>query len=786
MERVSEMVSSSIGDYLTNRKAWGPVMYNVLENKLVGDGVTDDTAALQTLVNKAIEAGRKAIFFPHTPSGGQYYVTSLTNADQVMFFGDNSSFVGGYSGVIRQLGDLATNEQFADITKRTDQPFVGRQKTVKEDAGYNLWPVIVRTLTNRIIVFYGSGTKHIMGEDLGRALCYKYSDSDGLQWSDEVVMLQDPSFDYTTFSACALADGSVICIANKYTPTVRVYKVMKSTNNGVSFSEVFDFSNSTQASIKAAGYPNVPVEMDNGEIIASKQSNMSGLFGLYFIFSSDGGVTWNKSVEAVAPIHASVVTMPWEVRIAYVGGGRLLAIGRNNQGNPYQLTSTDYGMTWDIALTNIDDCVSHNLFPVYIVPDDAIALYYTDRQSNTILKRVVPVSRIFNSPTSWPLSEIIDYTSSPSTAIDSGYPTAVTTRPNGRDVVMSIYTTRGVAAPDDTTPRNTGVVTVYDKARFSTANSPTYGLYRQALINGDFDRWIRGTSFTATGYTADRWRLIVSSGATITVTREAFVTGQTVVPNEPTYCLQFAISIVGSGTSFLNQRIEDVKSFAGQRIYYSFYAKTISGTYYMSVYAGQNFGSSGSSAVSTDSKTHKITGVWNRYEGFIDVPSILGKTTGVNSYLELVFRFPTSSGVGTIQLSQAQVNVGGRSLPFNRRHEAEELMLCERYAIAYTSSGTNNPIGNGFAISTTQARIQLHFPTSMRTLPSLIAIPGEWQLSDGVTTTDVTAISIIAAQNSDKTVTLLVSVASGLTQFRPYHLIADGTANRILIFDAEY
>jgi len=103
------MLSSSIGDYLTNRKAWGPVMYNVLENKLVGDGVTDDTAALQTLVNKAIEEGRKAIFFPHTPSGGKYYVTALTNTDQVMFFGDNSSFIGGYGGTIRQLGDIAEN-----------------------------------------------------------------------------------------------------------------------------------------------------------------------------------------------------------------------------------------------------------------------------------------------------------------------------------------------------------------------------------------------------------------------------------------------------------------------------------------------------------------------------------------------------------------------------------------------------------------------------------------------------------------------------------------------------
>jgi len=99
MKKVSELISSSIGDTLTNIKTWANVMYNVLEHGLVGDGVTDDTAALQTLINTAIAAGRKLIFFPH----GQYYVTSLTNANQVVFIGDNASFVGGYTGTISEF-----------------------------------------------------------------------------------------------------------------------------------------------------------------------------------------------------------------------------------------------------------------------------------------------------------------------------------------------------------------------------------------------------------------------------------------------------------------------------------------------------------------------------------------------------------------------------------------------------------------------------------------------------------------------------------------------------------
>jgi hypothetical protein len=109
--KVIDLLSQNISNAQTNIKNWNNLMYNVLEYKVKGDGVTDDTVALQALVNKAISEGRKAIGFPHTKTGGQYFVTSLTNADQVEFFGDNASFIGGYTGEIAQLGDWETPAQ---------------------------------------------------------------------------------------------------------------------------------------------------------------------------------------------------------------------------------------------------------------------------------------------------------------------------------------------------------------------------------------------------------------------------------------------------------------------------------------------------------------------------------------------------------------------------------------------------------------------------------------------------------------------------------------------------
>lgn len=101
MTQASEQIAQQYASAALNKKNWGDLTYNVLVEGLTGDGVTDDTVALQTLVNKAIAAGRKAIFFPH----GTYKVTALTNANQVVFFGDNASFVGGYQGRIWQLGN---------------------------------------------------------------------------------------------------------------------------------------------------------------------------------------------------------------------------------------------------------------------------------------------------------------------------------------------------------------------------------------------------------------------------------------------------------------------------------------------------------------------------------------------------------------------------------------------------------------------------------------------------------------------------------------------------------
>lgn len=111
-------MSRNIGNAMTNVRAWNTVMYNVNDYGIFPLPVmTDATDNLQKLVDLARSENRKSIFLPE----GQYYVTELSNADEVFFFGDNASFIGGYSGVIKQLGDYASEYELNAVKEETAQ-----------------------------------------------------------------------------------------------------------------------------------------------------------------------------------------------------------------------------------------------------------------------------------------------------------------------------------------------------------------------------------------------------------------------------------------------------------------------------------------------------------------------------------------------------------------------------------------------------------------------------------------------------------------------------------------
>ena len=300
-----------------------------------------------------------------------------------------------------------------------------------------------------------------------------------------------------------------------------------------------------------------------------------------------------------------------------------------------------------------------------------------------------------------------------------------------------LVTTKGdilVATAADTLARQgvgaNGSVLMADSAQtngiaWSTAQTSN----RNRIINGGFDVWQRGTSLTLSSggqtFLADRWSSEYDgSGATRVLSRQAFTLGSPPVSGtEPAYFHRFNQSVAGtSGTyNLLQQRMEDVRTFAGQTVTVSFFAKAASALTMPSLTWQQNFGTGGSPTAgpSTNIATSiAITTSWTKYTYTVTVPSISGSTIGTDTpgYLGLRFFLPLNTTF-TFDLWGVQVEAGAVATPFEFEGISTTLAKCQRYfyairgySILYHAVGDTTTNCRGGIIAT---------PVTMRAVPTL-------------------------------------------------------------------
>jgi hypothetical protein len=269
-------------------------------------------------------------------------------------------------------------------------------------------------------------------------------------------------------------------------------------------------------------------------------------------------------------------------------------------------------------------------------------------------------------------------------------------------------------------------------AKLAFDGGPLAGM-RNAIINGNFDIWQRGTSFTGGEYGADRWRSL-RVGTTCTMSRQAFTLGQTDVPGEPTYFVRMAVtSVAGAGNvSQLQQKIEGVRTFADQQITVSFYAKADS-TKNIAIEFVQNFGTGGSpsaSVLAIGTVKKSLTTSWQKITHTLTVPSISGKTLGTDGDDIFIFNVFFDAGSnfnslghqsGTFDIAQVQVEAGPVATPFERRPIGTELALCQRY---YTDGNLMSGGAGGRRFASITSSIHAlgshSFPQAMRSTPSVV------------------------------------------------------------------
>lgn len=215
--------------------------------------------------------------------------------------------------------------------------------------------------------------------------------------------------------------------------------------------------------------------------------------------------------------------------------------------------------------------------------------------------------------------------------------------------------------------------------------------FRNVLINGHFGIQQRASLATATGaarYGPDRWLVSPGGGSGSSALNVSGVNTadewQTTRTRNHGLWQQTAAS--SSAQPFIAQRLEGVGYLSNARVTLSGYFKLVSlssgSTAQFVASIVQNFGSGGSSPVTTTATAWTITNgaALLRFEATFDVPSIVGKTVGGggDDYLEV--RITGPNGV-TYSLSPyaVQLEFGSKATEFESRPIQLELALCRRY-----------------------------------------------------------------------------------------------------------
>lgn len=271
---------------------------------------------------------------------------------------------------------------------------------------------------------------------------------------------------------------------------------------------------------------------------------------------------------------------------------------------------------------------------------------------------------------------------------------------------------------------------------------------RQAIINGNFDIWQRGTNPTppASGgikYLADRWQDLANADVggtlpTLTVSRQTLPSGDI----ENSYYF-YRLTTDGAGVSLganssyiTQQKIENGTRYlcGSKKLTLSFWARSSIPNKRIGLSMSQNYGTGGSpSAEETMNAgtTFTLTSTWSRYTVTFQTVGLVGKTFGTNNDDYVLLRFwhmwgssfnfifgtgseETFVGAGNIDIAQVQVSVGDVSIPFMPKTIEDELQSCQRY---YETSDVSTTMV--IPVAATEAVTSIKFAVNKRVTPTM-------------------------------------------------------------------
>lgn len=319
-----------------------------------------------------------------------------------------------------------------------------------------------------------------------------------------------------------------------------------------------------------------------------------------------------------------------------------------------------------------------------------------------------------------------------------------------------------------------------------------------AILNGAFDVWQRGTSFTSPSigtYTADRWNQNVPTNSVIS--------RQTPSLTGFRFCarVQRPSGQTSTAIHYLSQSQEIAigSSWASKTVTFSFYARA--GSNYSAVngaLTAQVLTGTGATEINRMSATYTgeatpltttvtLTTSWQRF-------SVTG-TLGSNiSAFTTWFAFTPTGTASTndyFEVTGVQFEAGVAPTPFRRNAPSiqAELAACQRYYFRKNAGTTYGVFGSGFASTTTLAYAFIPFPVEMRTSPSTTldwtGTAGNYRVLFTNTSADLSATPTIDSNVTTTGVRVNATVPAALTAGQGIMLISTLAGGSYLGFSAE-
>ena len=238
---------------------------------------------------------------------------------------------------------------------------------------------------------------------------------------------------------------------------------------------------------------------------------------------------------------------------------------------------------------------------------------------------------------------------------------------------------------------------------------------RNILINGAFQHWQRGTSFSSNVYGADRWKFYAPGSHAYAQSTDT--------PDSPNN-FKYSASCTGSGDATgLTQFVESINaahipSSGSTKVILSFYLKhtTNSGSNKITSSIGTLNSADNSGATTTRStQNHNTTTSWARYTHEMTGADL---TAAVTNGLQVTIKH-NGSGNTVFLLTGCQLEINETVTSFELRSVGEELLLCQRYLHILGDAAATSTIGLGSNFGTGGAYFAGIHPVEMRAIPTL-------------------------------------------------------------------